>query len=56
MTQLILLYLLRIIMCDVPLGVAKSPHPQALHMKYCARVHQQLAIVGLRDRTLGVPE
>lgn len=49
-------HLLRIMMRIVPLGVPEAPHPQALHVKHGPRVHQQFAVIGLRDGPVGVAE
>jgi len=37
-------------MADCPLGRSESPDPEALHVEDGAGVHDELAVVALRDR------
>lgn len=45
-----------VIVAHRPFGNAESPNPQALHMQNRSRIHYQLPIVRLSDRTELMPE
>jgi len=43
-------------MTDVPLGISKASHPQALHVQSGSGINDQLAIVALGDGTVLMSE